>query len=70
MLSVKQRIAARGCRETASGNFLNRTAGYYRSPMAGKLRHVCIDPEQLNYIEPFIRLCGNSFAKQLRLVTD
>jgi hypothetical protein len=59
-------MPVRGWGETSSGNFLNRATGRYRSPIAGKLRHVGINPKQLNLIKPLIALCGNGFSKQLQ----
>jgi hypothetical protein len=44
MLSVKKPLPVWGVRKTSNGNSLNRATGRYRSPIAGKLRYVCIDP--------------------------
>jgi hypothetical protein len=43
MISVNILISAKGSRETAIGNSLNRTTGGH-SPMAGKPRYARLDP--------------------------
>ena len=67
MLSVDIRISPPGSRETFMGNSLKPTTGRH-SPMAGKPRDARIDPEQLNHIEPFLRLGLNGFYNLLQVV--